>query len=277
MNGRVAGLFFYPVKGCAGTPLTRATLLARGLEHDRRWMIVTAPGRFLTQRERPALARIRPAVLGDELALHLPEGPEIRVPITDEGRRIRVTVWRDEVDAVAPSAAADAALSAYLDRPVRLVRFPETARRACDPTFALPESHTAFADAFPLLVTTESSLEELNDALAERGEEPVPMDRFRPNIVLAGLPRRAEDGAGRIRLASGAELLLVQPCERCIVTTTDQLTGERRGEEPLATLRRIRPAPGSRAVLFGQNAVPILPATAMATLAVGEPVELLPV
>src|SRR3712207_5031736 len=129
-----------------------------------------------------------------------------------------------------------------------LVRFPETTRRSCDPASAPPESHTAFADAFPLLVTTESSLQELNDALMERGEEPVPIDRFRPNIVLSGLPRRAEDSTRRIRLARGLELLLVQPCERCIVTTTDQISGERRGEEPLAILRRVRSAPGSRAV-----------------------------
>jgi uncharacterized protein YcbX len=276
MNGRVAGLFVYPVKGCAGTGLGEARLLARGLEHDRRWMIVTPAGRFLTQREQPALARIRPVLEEGQLTLRFPDGPEVRLPIADEGEPLRVTIWRDEVDAFAVSPAADAALSFYLSRPVRLVRFPEASLRACDPAFAPSGSHTGFADDFPLLVTSLSSLDELNEALLERGAEPVPMTRFRPNLVLAGLPRRAEDEARRFRLASGVEILLVKPCDRCIVTTTDQVTGERMGNEPIATLRRIRRNPGTGGVSFGQNGVPALAAGATVTLSVGEAFELLP-
>jgi uncharacterized protein YcbX len=276
MNGRVAGLFVYPVKGCAGTGLGEARLLARGLEHDRRWMIVNSAGRFITQREQPALARILPLLGEGELTLRFPDGSELRLPIVDEGEPLRVTVWRDEVDAVAVSTTADAALSGYLSRPVRLVRFPEASLRACDPAFAPSGSHTGFADAFPLLVTSLSSLDELNDALLERGAEPVPMTRFRPNLVLAGLPRRAEDEASRLRLTSGVEFLLVKPCDRCIVTTTDQVTGERMGNEPIATLRRIRRNPGTGGVSFGQNGVPVLAAGATVTLRVGEAFELLP-
>lgn len=276
MKGRVAGLHVYPVKGCAGTALEEARLVARGLEHDRRWMIVDAAGRFLSQRELPALARIRPAIVADRLLLRLPDATDLAVPVADRGERITVTVWRDRVEAVAPSAAADRALSARLGRPVRLVRFPEAARRPCDPGFAPAGSHTGFADAFPLLVTSLSSLDELNEALLERGEGPVPMARFRPNLVLAGLPRRAEDAMPRLRLAGGAELLLVKPCERCIVTTTDQETGERLGSEPLATLRRIRRDARTGEVLFGQDAVPLLPPDGWATVRVGEACELLP-
>jgi uncharacterized protein YcbX len=276
MNGGVAVLFVYPIKGCAGTSLGEARLLTRGLEHDRRWMIVNPAGRFITQREQPALARILPVLGEGELTLRFPDGSELRLPIADEGEPLRVTVWRDEVDAVAVSPAADAALSFYLSRPVRLVRFPEASLRACDPVFAPPGSHTGFADTFPLLVTSLSSLDELNDALLERGAEPVPMTRFRPNLVLAGLPRRAEDEASRLRLASGVEILLVKPCDRCIVTTTDQVTGERMGNEPIATLRRIRRNPRTGGVSFGQNGVPVLPVGATATLSLGESCELLP-
>jgi uncharacterized protein len=277
IGATVAGLFVYPVKGCAGTALASARLLERGLEHDRRWMVARAgDGRFVTQREVPGLARVRPSVLADRLALRLPDGTEIAVPLDDSGEPLAVRVWGDEVAAVAPSARADAALSACLGRRLRLVRFPEARRRDCDPDFAPPGSHTGFADGFPLLVTTESSLAELNDALLERGEAPVPMDRFRPNVVLSGPPARAEDRARSVRLEGGPELLLVKPCDRCVVTTTDQATGERTGPEPVATLGRIRRNARTGGVMFGQNAVPALPAGGEARLAVGQACELVP-
>ena len=274
MAGTVARLFVYPVKGCVGTALGEARLLERGIEHDRRWMVVDRNGRFVTQRELPALARVRPSIANGRLSLLLPNGATVEVPISDEGEPVRVRVWRDEVKALVPSADADTALTRCFDRPLRLVRFPEATRRPCDPTYAPDGSHTGFADGFPLLVTSESSLAELNDALLEQGEEPVPMDRFRPNLVLAGLPPGAEDRASRIRFSSGLELLLVKPCARCIVTTTDQTTGERRGPEPIATLRRIRRAPDSGEVLFGQNAVPVLLPDGGVRIATGEPCEL---
>jgi uncharacterized protein YcbX len=122
---------------------------------------------------------------------------------------------------------------------VRLVRFPESTRRPCDPEFAPEGSHTGFADGFPLLVTSEGSLDELNAALLERGADPVPMSRFRPNIVLAGLPTRAEDHARRLRFAGGLELLLVKPCDRCACHHRRSAHGERIGSS-YATLKRIR-------------------------------------
>lgn len=277
MRATVAGLFVYPVKGCAGTALASARVLERGLEHDRRWMVVTPEGRFLTQRELPALAPVRPTVDdAGALRLALPDGTDLLLPPEEQGEPLHVRVWRDEIDALAPSPDADAALTRHLGRPVRLVRFPESARRACDePEFAPEGSHTAFADGYPILVTTEASLDELNAALLERGADPVPMSRFRPNIVLAGPPTRAEDGARRLRLAGGLELLLVKPCDRCIVTTVDQDTGERTGPEPMATLKRIRRNPRTGGVVFGQNAVAVLPAGAIGRVTVGERGELL--
>jgi uncharacterized protein YcbX len=261
--GTIAGLFIYPVKSCAGIALDAADLAVRGLAGDRRWMIVAPEGRFLTQRECPRLATIRPELGagGDGLRLWLAGAGPLELPEAGggEGPPIQVRVWRDTVAATAPSPAADAALSDFLGRAVRLVRFPPDGHRPCDPAYAPPGSHTAFADGFPLLVTSEGSLEELNAALAE----PVPMGRFRPNLVLAGVPARAEDGHRRLVVLGedgGAELLLVKRCDRCVVTTVDQATGRKTGKEPLATLARLRRNVATGGAWFGQNAVPRLAA-----------------
>lgn len=253
---RIAGLFIYPVKGCAGIPLATARLTARGLEHDRRWMIVDPGGRFRTQREMPQLATIRPELAGDMLRLTLGDGTPLLVPLAEEGQPVEVRVWRDQVSARSVAPEVDDALSAWLGRPMRLVRFPEQSVRPCDPAYAPTGSHTGFADGFPLLVTSEASLAVLNDALAEDGSPPVPMGRFRPNIVLADIPAGAEDRHAAIEFAHGLGLDLVKRCDRCVVTTIDQASGERTGAEPLATLKRIRRNPDTRGAWFGQNAVP---------------------
>lgn len=277
MRATVAGLFVYPIKGCAGTSLTSARIEERGLEHDRRWMVVTPAGRFLTQRELPALARVRPTVNpSGGLRLSLPDGTDLPLPPGDHGEPLHVRIWRADVEALAPSPEADTALTRHLGRPVRLVRFPDTARRVCDePEYAPEGSHTAFSDGYPILVTSEGSLDELNAALLERDAAPVPMSRFRPNIVLSGLPARAEDRTPRLRFAGGLELMLVKPCDRCAVTTVDQETGERVGPEPIATLKRIRRNPRTGGVMFGQNAVAVLAAGGMGRVTVGEMCELL--
>lgn len=272
-TGHIAALWTYPVKGCRGVALTEALLEPRGLAHDRRWMIVTPDGRFCTQRELPLLATIDAEVTEGRLRLrHGAE--ELSVPATDVGEPMAVTVWTDRVEALRPDAAADAALSAWLGRSVRLVRFPDRARRRCDPDHAGIDDHTAFADGFPLLVTSEGSLREVNDVLLERGEAPVPMERFRPNVVLSGVAPRGEDAHRRVDIPGSAALRLVKRCDRCVVTTTDQRTGDRLGIEPLATLRRIRRNASTGGVWFGLNAVPVLPEGDRAWLRVGQVVRL---
>lgn len=272
-RGRIAALWTYPVKGCRGVALAEASLEPRGLAHDRRWMIVTPDGRFRTQRELPLLATIDAVVADGRLRLRR-GGEELAVPAADVGEPMAVTVWSDRVEALCPDAGVDAALSGWLGQPVRLVRFPERVRRRCGSDHARPQDHTAFADGFPLLVATDGSLCEVNDALLERGEEPVAMERFRPNVVLSGVPPRAEDAHQRVQLAGGAALLLVERCDRCVVTTTDQRTGERLGPEPLATLRRIRRNAATGGAWFGQNAVPVLPDGQAVPLRVGQAVRL---
>jgi uncharacterized protein YcbX len=268
--GEIAGLWTYPVKGCRGIAHEAAWLEPRGLAHDRRWMIVTPDGRFRTQRELPRLATIVVGLIDGTLTLRCGE-EQVAVRADDYGQRITVAVWNDRIAALAPDAEADSALSDWLGQGVRLVRFPDGERRACDPAFAAPDDHTAFADGFPLLVTTEGSLGELNDALLERGRPPVTMDRFRPNIVAAGVPARTEDRHGTLQLGAGTAVRLVKPCDRCIVTTTDQQSGQRLGNEPIATLLRTRRNRATGGASFGQNGVPDLPAGAGALLRVGQP------
>lgn len=256
--GRITALWIYPVKAARGRALAEAELGPLGLAFDRRWAIVRPDGRALTQREEPRLARLVPRLDPDRLYLEL-DGLELALPLSEEGEPVEALLWGDRVRALAPDPAADRALSDRLGRPVRIVRFPEAEVRACDPSFAPPGSRTAFSDGFPLLVTSEDSLLALNDAIRARGGSAVPMTRFRPNLVLAGPPAWAEDRARRLELGRGAALLLVKPCARCIVTTTDQASGERLGPEPIATLRALGRDFLSEGPCFGRNAVPILP------------------
>ena len=147
--------------------------------------------------------------------------------------------------------------------------YDETTRRPCDPAYAPEGAHTAFADGFPLLVTSEGSLEALNLALEVVGAAPVPMSRFRPNLVLSGAPEGAEDRCRGLLVGEDVRLDLVKPCDRCVVTTIDQASGVRTGPEPLATLGRVRRNPRTKGAWFGQNAVPRLPGGAAARLRVG--------
>lgn len=271
---RIAGLFVYPVKGCAGIALDVAELSARGLAHDRRWMIVTSAGRFQIQRELPRLATLRPTLVNGRLRLALGDELELAVPVADLGEPFRVVVWRDEVTALAVDPEVDRALSAWLGKSVRLVRFPEHALRPCDPQYAPDGSHTGFADGFPLLVTSEGSLAELNTALGDAGAPPVPMSRFRPNLVLGGAPAGAEDRCRTLVIDDDVALAFVKRCDRCVVTTVDQASGVKTGKEPLATLKQIRRNLRTGGAWFGQNAVPRLAGQATATLRVGDGCEL---
>jgi uncharacterized protein YcbX len=274
VEARIAALSVYLVKGCAGIALAEATLAARGLDQDRRWLIVDNAGRARTQRDLPRLAAILPRLTDGELRLSLGGEAELRVPVTDRGEPITVDVWGDRVAALAVDPALDQALSDWLGARVRLVRFPESEVRPCDPRYAPAGSHTGFADGFPLLVTNEGSLAELNAALAGAGAEPVPMSRFRPNLVLAGVPAGAEDRCRAVELRGGATLALVKRCDRCVVTTIDQASGRKAGKEPLRTLARIRRNARTGGAWFGQNAVPLLNGQSAVPLRVDDPCTL---
>lgn len=256
---RVKSLHIYPVKGCRGIDLNEAAIERRGLAHDRRYMIVDATGRFITQREQPKLATIETAIDNNgALSLSVAGGgvtvtPDVRAP------RLPVTLWKQQIEGYAVSTAADAWLGDYLGQPVRLVWQGDLPRAASD-KYA-PGAPSSYADDFPLLVAVAESLDDLNARLVTPGAQALPMNRFRPNIVVEGAAAWAEDGWRSITVhgtGGDIDIDLPKPCTRCVVTTTDQQTGAKESPEPLATLKKFRflRTPDLTGTVFAQNGVP---------------------
>jgi uncharacterized protein YcbX len=273
MQIQVAALTHYPLKAARGVALQQAVVEPLGLAHDRRWMLVDEAGHFLTQRDTPQLAQlgVMPAQDGG-LALRLPDGSQLNVAKPSGRLRATVQVWQARVEAAlcdAPASdLANAQLSRWLGQAVRLVYFDTSSQRFANPAWAGAHAAIGFADAYPILVANKASLAAL--------DLDIPMNRFRANIIVAGAPAWAEDTWATLRIGSGigsVVLDLVKPCDRCIVTTTDQESGARMGKEPLASLARLRRSadPRINGVLFGWNAVP----RQLGTLQVGMPVEVL--
>lgn len=268
---RVVSLHIYPVKAMRAVDVARATVEARGLEHDRRWLVVNGDGVFLTQRSHPALATMTATPTASGLALSAPNCASFDVARPAGGLRRKVLVWRQEVDAAAADDAAGDWISARLGEPAHLVHMDAAALRLKVSDWTPDPVPVSFADAFPVLVATTASLEALNRDIKAHGGEGVPMRRFRPNIVVECDEPWAEDRWRRLRVG-GATLDLVKPSDRCVVTTTDQTTGARMGKEPLAALARLRRSldPRINGVLFGVNAVP----RALGEVCVGDEVEI---
>lgn len=244
----VSALYVYPVKSLGGIAVDAFRMTDRGPEHDRRFMLVDADGRFLTQREHPQMALFRTSLLDDKLRISHNSDPSasVSVPLNpDNGEELTVEVWGDRCAAIGVSEAADVWFSHTLQRECRLVYMPERSIRRVDPDYAPGGETTAFTDGYPVLAIGEASLSDLNGRLPA----PVGMDRFRPNIVFRGGAPFAEDGFKRIRIGDIA-FHCVKPCARCVVTTIDQATGEK-GREPLATLSTYRNR-GNK-VDFGMN------------------------
>ncbi len=263
---RVASLHVYPVKGCRGLSPPTAELAVTGLvaqgAGDREWMVVDRDGQLVTQREYPRLALVATAIAGGVLRLTLPSGASpnpgpLELPLArSEGPAPSraVVVWNSDVRGFDAGDDAAAWFSSWLAAPVRLVRFDRATPRLCNPEFAgAAGAHTMFADGYPLLVVGSASLELLNARLAARGSPALPMNRFRPNVVLDGIDAHAEDHLDRIAIG-GVVLQCVKPCVRCQVTTTDQQTAHV-GLEPLRTLGEYRMNERYGGVTFGMNAI----------------------
>jgi uncharacterized protein len=261
---RVTSLFHYPVKSCRGIALEAATLDRRGVVDDRRFMIVDEWGRFISQRSHPRLALVEVGLGDDHLTLTAPGAGGVTIPIARSGTTRTVVVWQDECDAIDQGREASEWLSSYLEDRVDLVRLDDAFRRPVDMQYAVRASdQVGFADGYPLLVISEESVDDLNTRL----EQPVLMNRFRPNIVVRGGGAYAEDQWRRVRFGD-VSAAIVKPCARCSTTTVDQATGIR-GKEPLRTLATYRHDP-ERDVLFGQNAIHSAPGT----IRVGDVVEI---
>jgi len=250
MRVLVAGLFVYPVKSTRGVARGRVTLTPAGLEWDRQWMIVNATGVFLTQRSHPQLARIVPEVTADALRLSGPGLPALSVPLDTAGARTSVRVWDCHCVGIEQGSEADAWVTRALGEPVRLIRVAPDMARVANPKFAgATPAPLGFADGYPILVCNEASLEDLNSRLPQR----VPMERFRPNIVLAGLPAWAEDRIDTLEIGP-VTLRLVKPCTRCTIPAIDQHSGQP-STDPTPALKKFRFSRELRGVMFGENAV----------------------
>lgn len=247
MSISVSALYRYPIKSCAGTALSTAEIGKRGIEHDRRWMIVDDSNEGLTQRDIPQMALVYPHVDGNGgLALEAPGMPVCHAPAISIGQEKKVRVWDDWCSAIDQGDEVAAWLSDYLGQSCRLVRMADFTVRRLDEGYS-KTGQVGFADGFPFLLISEASLADLNARLAE----PVPINRFRPNIVVAGAESYAEDGWNAIRIGT-LEFRIVKPCARCVIITVDQSTGNK-GTEPLKTLATYRRSDGG--VMFGQNLV----------------------
>ncbi|MBX7550857.1 MOSC N-terminal beta barrel domain-containing protein [Streptomyces sp. NPDC004232] len=271
-HAEVQSIHVHPVKAFRGFAPREAVVEPWGLAGDRRWTLIDDGGKVVTQREQPRLALAAAELLpGGGVLLSAPGRAPLPVTVPEPGETVPISIFGTKVEAVPAAPPAHAWCSALLEADVRLVHMDDPAtRRPVDPAYALPGETVSFADGYPLLVTSAASLDALNSLIAEgtHGHEgPLPMNRFRPNLVVAGTEAWAEDHWSRVRVGD-VVLRVAKPSGRCVVTTTDQDTAVR-GREPLLTLARHRRA-GSMLV-FGQNLVPVTPGT----IRVGDPVRVL--
>ncbi|MEV5157561.1 MOSC N-terminal beta barrel domain-containing protein [Streptomyces sp. NPDC053728] len=268
----LGAVYVHPVKSLASLAADQAVVEPWGLADDRRWMLLDSENRVITQRQQPRMAQLSAELLpGGGVSLAAAGSPSLAVEVPDPARTVTAELHRSKVEVVMASGEAHTWFSARLGAEVRLVHLDAPShRRPVDPEFGRPGETVSLADGFPLLLTARSSLDALNSLVAEGDhpdEGPLPMDRFRPNVVVDGTQPWAEDGWKRIAIGEVA-FRVVKPCGRCVITTTDQRTAER-GKEPLHTLARHRR--DGKHLLFGQNLIP--ETTGM--IRVGDPVRVL--
>ncbi|MFD9304304.1 MOSC domain-containing protein [Streptomyces sp. NPDC060048] len=269
---RVQALHVHPVKSVAGTAPDEVAVEPWGLSGDRRWAVVDGEGMVITQRQQPrlALASARP-LGGGGIALSAPGMADLTVEVPGPGPLEPVVLFGKSIETVSAARAAADWFTAYLGVPARLAHLDDPAvRRPVDPEYALPGETVSLADGYPLLIVTLASLDALNE-LISRGdhpeEGPLPMNRFRPNVVVSGAEAWAEDGWLRVAIGD-AVFRGARECGRCVVTTTDQTTA-RRGKEPLKALARHRRI--GKSLAFGRLLVPVR----LGTVRVGDEVRVL--
>jgi uncharacterized protein YcbX len=255
---RIARLFIYPVKSCAGVEVSEALLTETGFDLDRAWMVVDEQGEFVTQRQLPRMALVRVQLKHHEVVLRAPGMLALHLSIEGVEQPVKVRVWSDEVQAFDMGAVAAQWFTDFLGRKLRLVRFDPEYRRLASPRWTGGvQAQTQFQDGFPLLVLSEGSLHEINQLLAAAGHSAVGIERFRPNLVLAGLEAQDEDRLDVIRIAADEEVQLrpVKPSTRCPIPDIDPATAEisPHVSDTLQTYRSNALFDG--AVTFGMNAI----------------------
>lgn len=250
MHYTVTQLTIYPVKSLSGITVQEAKALPKGFEADRRWMLVDREGKMMTQREFPAMALLQPVLEADKIRLYHKENPANTISLAQritEGKSMTVSVWDTETSALAPGGPADEWLSDILQHNTRLVYQPEESPRQVDERYARKNEHLSLADGFPYLLISQESLDHLNSLLNEL----VPMNRFRPNIVVSGCAKAHEEDEWKSFRTTALSFRVAKPCGRCIMTTVDQQKGAFSGKEPLKTLSTYRRAGNN--INFGMN------------------------
>ncbi|MES2516834.1 MAG: MOSC N-terminal beta barrel domain-containing protein [Bacteroidota bacterium] len=263
---QLSEIYIYPVKSLGGIRLDEAQITDRGLQYDRRFMLVDESGRFLSQREYPQLALFQADIEGAFLKItDRKTNLNLVIDLTPNPQSlgILVTIWDDETSAIEVSTVASAWFSQALNSPTRLVYMPENSHRKTDISYSLKGNEiTSFSDGYPILITGQSSLDDLNNRLTNA----VSINRFRPNFVFTGGEPFEEDAWHEFTIGN-IRFFGVKPCARCIMTTIDPATGEKTGKEPLLTLNKYRKA-GNK-ILFGQNVL----ISQLGKVAVGDLIE----
>jgi len=245
----ISELAIYPVKSMRQVPLEKATVDMGGLKNDRRWMVVDADGRMVTQRQQSRLSLIQPELIDKGVRLHTSGLSDLEISIPEKNSTTPVSIWSDRCNVYDAGDEAAQWLSRFLGIECRFVYFPEDEIRVVDQAYAKQDDHTAFSDGFPVLLLSQASLDDLNSKM----QHSLPMARFRPNIVISGCDAFAEDNWHRLKIGE-LSLRIVKPCSRCVIPSVDIETGERsKNHEPTKTLSTYRRH--DKQILFGQNAV----------------------
>jgi uncharacterized protein YcbX len=274
VTARIARLFVYPVKSCAGMEVQEAILTEAGLEFDRAWMVVDEQGQFVSQRELPRMALITPKLRFHDVVLRSPGMLALHLAMDAVEEPVKVRLWDDEVNAYDMGGVAAQWFTDFLGQKLRLVRFDPDFRRLSSLKWTGGvEAPNQFSDGYPVLVASEASLAQLNEQLAAGGHAPVGMERFRPNVVLAGVQAHDEDRLDVMHIATGqgdVQLKPVKPCARCPIPNVDPATAIS-SPEVCDTLQGYRQdARLNGAVSFGMNAIVL--AGAEQVLRTGQPV-----
>jgi len=278
----ISEINIYPIKSLKGISLDSAVVEERGLEYDRRWMLTTRDGMFFTQREFPRMATLSVWIEedGSGLGVAADRFGDVFVPSQpDTGDKQQVTIWQSVCEGEVYGGALNEWFSDVIGTNCQLVYMPDQTRRSVNKRFDHGDDVVSFADGYPLMVLSEATLADLNSRL----DDPLPMNRFRPNLVVSGSSAFAEDAWDKVRIGE-AVFRSTKPCERCVMTTVDQSKGEFTGKEPLKTLASYRMAKnvmpdrydslgvGATAVLFGQN---LIAESIGATVSVGDAVDII--
>jgi uncharacterized protein len=259
---KISEISIYPIKSLGGISLTEAIIEQRGLQYDRRRMLVDENGKFLTQREFPKMSTVSISLAEHGLQVSADNFDDLIVPFEVEGERLKVQIWNSNCEAILSDLHINQWFSEVLQTTCNLVYMPDDSRREINPRFVVNHDIVSFADGYPILIIGEKSLNDLNSRL----EIPIPMNRFRPNIVVSDSEAFAEDNWKEIKIGN-TTFRSTKPCERCIMTTVEQTEGVFTGKEPLRTLAKYRRSNqvfpetyqefglSENAVLFGQNLV----------------------